>query len=120
MLLTWENRTCLEFIFGQFEETFKVNNTGLYPRVRVDSADVPAVGHAGGVMLTETVRVTGLDPAVDTVTTLQRGRGGRWLARCRGTSSVAHICRSAEARQSVSSVSSSVDSSPVRLRVSRP
>jgi hypothetical protein len=32
-----------------------------YPRVRVDTADVPAVGQAGGVLLTETVRASGLD-----------------------------------------------------------
>lgn len=38
-----------------------MNTTGLYPRVHVDTADVPAVGHAGGVLLTETARVTGLD-----------------------------------------------------------
>jgi hypothetical protein len=32
-----------------------------YPRVQVDTADVPAVGQAGGVLLTETVRASGLD-----------------------------------------------------------
>ena len=32
-----------------------------YPRVHVDTADVPAVGHAGGVLLTETVAAAGLD-----------------------------------------------------------
>ncbi|MDO5710744.1 MAG: transposase, partial [Micrococcales bacterium] len=34
--------------------------TRLYPRVHVDTAEVPAVGQAGGVLLTETVAVTGL------------------------------------------------------------
>ena len=38
-----------------------VKVTGIYPRVGVDSGEVAAVGHAGGVLLTETVRVTGLD-----------------------------------------------------------
>src|SRR5690625_538457 len=38
-----------------------VNTTGLYPRVHVDVAPVPAVGNAGGVLLTETIRATGLD-----------------------------------------------------------
>lgn len=38
-----------------------MNTTGLYPRVHVDVAPVPAVGSAGGVLLTETVRATGLD-----------------------------------------------------------
>jgi hypothetical protein len=32
-----------------------------YPRVQVDTADVPAVGQAGGMLLTETVRASGLD-----------------------------------------------------------
>ena len=41
-----------------------VNITGAYPRFHVDTADVPAVGQAGGVLLTETVRATGLDRAV--------------------------------------------------------
>ena len=35
-----------------------------YPRVQVDTADVPAVGSAGGVLLTETVRAAGLDTAL--------------------------------------------------------
>jgi hypothetical protein len=35
-----------------------------YPRVRVDTADVPAVGSAGGVLLTETVAAAGLDAAL--------------------------------------------------------
>ena len=38
-----------------------MKTTGLYPRVQVDVAEVPAVGNAGGVLLTETVRATGLD-----------------------------------------------------------
>ena len=38
--------------------------SGLYPHVRVDAADVPAVAHAGGVLLTRTVRVSGLDVAL--------------------------------------------------------
>lgn len=37
-----------------------MNTTGLYPRPRVDVAPVPAVGQAGGVLLTETLRATGL------------------------------------------------------------
>lgn len=38
-----------------------VKTTGLYPRSRVDVAPVSAVGQAGGVLLTETARVAGLD-----------------------------------------------------------
>ena len=37
-----------------------MNTFGLYPRPRVDVATVPAVGQAGGVLLTETVRTIGL------------------------------------------------------------
>lgn len=35
--------------------------SGLYPHVRVDAAAVPAVAQAGGVLLTRTARVSGLD-----------------------------------------------------------
>jgi len=38
-----------------------VKITGLYPRVRVDTAPAAAVGQAGGVLLTRTVTATGLD-----------------------------------------------------------
>lgn len=38
-----------------------MNTTGLFPRVRVDTSPVPAVGLAGGVLLTRTLAVTGLD-----------------------------------------------------------
>ena len=35
--------------------------TGLYPRLRVDSTGCAAVGQAGGVVLVETIRTSGLD-----------------------------------------------------------
>ena len=38
-----------------------MQHNGLYPRVHVDRAEVPAVGQAGGLLLIETVRATGLD-----------------------------------------------------------
>ncbi|MGB4778851.1 IS1380 family transposase [Microbacterium sp.] len=38
-----------------------MNTTGSYPRLHVDTAAVAAVGQAGGVLLTETIRATGLD-----------------------------------------------------------
>src|SRR3954452_15889164 len=42
--------------------TFQVKHTtGFYPRARVDTAKVSAVGQAGGVLLTNTVRAAGLD-----------------------------------------------------------
>ncbi len=37
------------------------HTTGFYPRVRVDSADKGVVSQAGGSLLTEVVRVSGLD-----------------------------------------------------------
>lgn len=40
---------------------------GLYPRFQVDVAPVSAIGHAGGVLLTETIRATGLDRALSGV-----------------------------------------------------
>lgn len=41
-----------------------MKNTGAYPRVNVDTARVSAIGQAGGVLLTETARATGLDRAL--------------------------------------------------------
>lgn len=38
-----------------------MKNTGSYPRVHVDTAKVSAVGQAGGILLTETIRASGLD-----------------------------------------------------------
>lgn len=46
-----------------------MNTTGFYPRVRVDANGAGVVSHAGGLLLTETVRAAGLD---------------RWLARALG------------------------------------
>ena len=39
-------------------------STGSYPRVHVDTAKVTAVGQAGGILLTETIRAAGLDRAL--------------------------------------------------------
>lgn len=41
-----------------------MKNTGSYPRVHIDRASVPAVGQAGGLLLVETIRATGLDRAL--------------------------------------------------------
>ncbi|SDB80410.1 Transposase DDE domain group 1 [Raineyella antarctica] len=41
-----------------------MKHTGSYPRVHVDRAHVPAAGQAGGLLLVETVRATGLDRAL--------------------------------------------------------
>ena len=45
--------------------------TGFYPRPRVDTAKVAAVGQAGGVLLTDTVRAAGLDAGLSAAL-------GRW------------------------------------------
>ena len=49
-----------------------MNTTGTYPRVHVDTAPVAATGQAGGVLLTETARATGLDTALSTALTRWR------------------------------------------------
>lgn len=41
-----------------------MKSIGCYPRLRVDTSRVAAVGQAGGVLLTETVRLAGLDQAL--------------------------------------------------------
>ncbi len=41
-----------------------MKTTGWYPRLQVDTSRVTAAGQAGGVLLTETVRVSGLDTAL--------------------------------------------------------
>lgn len=38
------------------------HTTGLYPRLQADTARCLAVGQAGGVLLTETIRASGLGP----------------------------------------------------------
>lgn len=47
--------------------TFEVKGTGSYPRVHVDTAKVSAVGHAGGALLTETIRATARDRGLSEV-----------------------------------------------------
>jgi hypothetical protein len=40
---------------------------GLYPRLRVDTAGAAAVGHAGGVLLVETIRTSGIGRSISAV-----------------------------------------------------
>ena len=42
------------------------HTTGLYPRLRVDTGGSAAVGQAGGVLLVETVRTSGIDGGLST------------------------------------------------------
>lgn len=52
-------------------------STGFYPRLMVDTRRVSAVGQAGGVLLTETIRSSGigleLSTALDRVAQADRG-----------------------------------------------
>ncbi len=41
-----------------------MKTTGVYPRLHIDTAEVRAIGYAGGVLLTETARAVGLDGAL--------------------------------------------------------
>jgi hypothetical protein len=38
-----------------------MKTTGSYPRLHIDTATIPAIGQAGGILLTETIRASGLD-----------------------------------------------------------
>ncbi|WP_157633341.1 IS1380 family transposase [Tessaracoccus flavus] len=49
-----------------------MKTTGSYPRVHVDTAKVTAVGQAGGILLTETIRAAGLDQALSEALTRWR------------------------------------------------
>ena len=64
VLLAWENVTYYRTRFLKLRSTLEVKTTGLYPRVHIDAAPVAAVGQAGGVLLTETIRAAGLDRAL--------------------------------------------------------
>jgi hypothetical protein len=45
--------------------TFQVKkSTGFYPRVHIDTTRCSAVGQAGGILLTDTIRTAGLDVAL--------------------------------------------------------
>src|SRR5665648_273204 len=60
--------TCLRSTSASSRSTFQVKKTtGFYPRVRVDAAGGSAVGQAGGVLLTSTVRAAGLDVGLSAV-----------------------------------------------------
>lgn len=41
-----------------------MNSTPLYPRTHVSQARVSAIGHAGGILITDTVHTVGLDTAL--------------------------------------------------------
>src|SRR5659263_330939 len=56
--------------------TFQVKKTtGFYPRPKVDTSGRAAVGQAGGVLLTSTVRVAGLDAGLSSALARWRPAG---------------------------------------------
>ncbi|MBP2436845.1 transposase [Microbacterium amylolyticum] len=55
MILTWDNSTYREYVFS----VFAVKNTGPFPRLHIDTANIPLPGTPVG-MMTETIRTTGL------------------------------------------------------------
>ena len=61
--------------------------TGLYPRVRVDAAGSGVASQAGGMLLVEAVRVSGIDRALSTCSTCARGPKGSGSSSARS----AHI-----------------------------
>jgi len=65
--LNWEDRSCDRPIRPERRSTFQVmKRSRLYPRPAVASGAVSAVGQAGGVLLTETIRAAGLDVGLST------------------------------------------------------
>ena len=63
MPLTWENTSYHRRYLIRSRGTFQVTNHSVfYPRPVVDSGPVLAVGHAGAVLLAETVRASGSAP----------------------------------------------------------
>jgi hypothetical protein len=69
--LTWEDRACLESCPLPAEGTFQVKNTARRPKFTVSDDGKGIVSHAGGLLLTETARVTGLAASLP-------GALGRW------------------------------------------
>src|SRR5665647_2238935 len=60
--------TCLRSTSASSRSTFQVKKTtGFYPRPSVDANGKSAVGQAGGVLLTSTVRAAGLDVGLSAV-----------------------------------------------------
>src|SRR6185436_5437835 len=54
--------SCLGIQPATVRGTFQVSKrSGLYPRVQVDTRACAAVGQAGGVLLVETIRTSGID-----------------------------------------------------------
>jgi hypothetical protein len=59
--LSWEDRACLESVSARARGTFHVQPIGRRSKIVVSSDGKGIVGQAGGLLLMETSRVTGLD-----------------------------------------------------------
>src|SRR5215472_3421225 len=58
--LTWEDRACLGSCPYSAEGTFHMQNTVRCPKITVSAVGTGIVSHAGGLLGTETARITGL------------------------------------------------------------
>jgi hypothetical protein len=73
--LSWKDRTCRRTCPYSAEGTFHVKNTAAHPKIVVSADGAGIVSHAGAVLLTGTLRATGLDAGLSAV--LGRWRPGR-------------------------------------------
>ncbi|MCK9878440.1 transposase [Frankia sp. Ag45/Mut15] len=71
-----------------------MKTTALYPSVRVDAAGRGIVSHAGGLMLTETVRASGLGQALSVALGSTGGIAAGWSLRRSRVLTSRSICRS--------------------------
>lgn len=73
--LSWEDRACLRSCPTGYKGTFQVNAIGSAGKIRVSADGSGIVCQAGGLLLVEALRVTGLDRGLSEV--LQRWRSPR-------------------------------------------
>jgi hypothetical protein len=66
VLLTRDNDVCDDIKILWKRSTLRVKPTRTYPRLHIDTAPSNALGHAGGLLLTETVHASGLDHHLNT------------------------------------------------------
>ncbi|MGA7244681.1 MAG: hypothetical protein WBX19_15950, partial [Terracidiphilus sp.] len=60
--MTWKNRACRESSPASSKGTFQMQDTASRrPKITVSADGTGIVSHAGGVLLTQALRATGLD-----------------------------------------------------------
>src|SRR5262249_57461731 len=69
--LAWEDGACRRSCPRRAEGTFQVNNTARCPKITVSADGQGIVCQAGGVLLVQTLRLTGLDQGLSAAL-------GRW------------------------------------------